>query len=619
MASDEKQLWSRRVPAGALWVALLFLVLCAVVVGNFFILGWEPELPEPEPVRYQAQAWRSPLPAALELTLGPGAEARLEDLAGRRSLAQTLQPNIHSGAGSSPTPLGSLPPEEGPTLPAALVDRLCTAAGVEDPVALGMRIIQRAERCVRDPEDAMGQHPWLRARLRDQALRGAAAELERWAARLVAAPSMGRRPVVVIRGQARQVSTFVIGHEHAAEREAATFDAWADLAQEVLEAERFELSVARGRYLEATDALSRSVGVERSWVEGWFDWEAWMKALEHGVEPEDRPFFELGRLQALQLLSEAGLVEIVFLGHGVEVDSEAWGDARYQPFAMGPVGMGDEHQEVLVLRSKRQGFSLRYGLTLDARAPFWAASCSNRQGGETRPDQSTAALAFLVANGHYPDAASLDPFVFGVYRQLQAALLEAEGPTDAAEAVKDAVREQAARLETPGELRAVLDLGGGLLLLRVGGSETPDLLLIPDATWRPTVDDALRITLATSSWRSLEPLPGSTELKPAGAWDPCAQPAKCQAWLEELLPQAQRFATAGRPPADDSTRYALRGLLGRSFVLPDPDASHRFIRLALLDASAQDAATLQALEDALREAFEAARARRRVQGWVLEE
>jgi hypothetical protein len=285
---------------------------------------------------------------------------------------------------------------------------------------------------------------------------------------------------------------------------------------------------------------------------------------------------------------------------------------------MGPVGIGDEHQEVLSLRSKRQGFTLRYGLTLDARAPFWAASCSNRQGGETRPDQSTAAVAFLLANGHYPDAASLDPFVFGVYRELQAALLETDGPEAAAQAVQAAVRSQALRLEAPGELRAVLTLGDDLWLLQAGGSETPDLLLIGDPAWRPSVDDALRITLATSSWKALESLPGSDELTRAGPWHPCDDSEGCRGELDGLLEQARRYGVAGLPPADDSTRYRVGSLFGKRWVEPDPDGTHRFLRLALLGDARGEVEAMLELEDALREAFDQARARRRIQGWVIE-
>ena len=619
MPDPEKHLRSRRLPAGAIWVALLFLLLCGMIVGNFFILGWEPPVTEPVPVRYEPRPCDAgDIPRALRERLGEGALERLQDLAARRALDHTVAPNPLAGAQAGPVPLGALPAERGPNLPPAMVARICAAAGVDDPVGLGMRMVQRAEQTMRDPEALLASSPWLLGHLREQVLLGATAQLEATAVQLAAAPPTGRRPTLVIRGQARQVSTFVIGHEHASEREAATFDAWADLSEAALDAQRFELSVARGRYLEADDPLSRSVGVERTWVEGWFDWEAWMQAVEDGQAPAERPFFELGRLQALQLMSEASLVELVFLGHGIEVDRESHGDARYQPFAMGPVGIGDEHQEVLSLRSKRQGFTLRYGLTLDARAPFWAASCSNRQGGETRPDQSTAAVAFLLANGHYPDAASLDPFVFGVYRALQAALLEAEGPEAAAEAVKAAVRSQATRLEAPGELRSVLTLGEDLWLLQAGGSETPDLLLIGDPAWRPTVEDALRITLATSSWKALESLPGSDELTKAGPWHPCADGDGCWKALDGLLDQAQRYVAAGLPPADDSTRYQVGGLLGRRWVEPDPDGTHRFLRLALLGDASGEVETMLALEDALREAFDQARARRRIQGWVIE-
>ncbi len=618
MTDPENLRWSRTLPAGAIWVALLFLLLCGMIVGNFWILGWEPTPPEPVPVRFEPEPCDgSCLPPSLAARAGPQALERLSALANRRALTETRSPNPLAGQPLKPTALGSLPKADGPQLPQAMLDRLCEAVEVEDGGALGQRLIRRAEQSVRDPEGELEARTWLRPHLRDQVLRGASWQLERTARALVEAPPIHRRPTVVIRGQARQVSTYVIGHEQAAEREAATFDAWAAIAEDVLAAERFELDLERGRYLEVDDPLSRSVGVERTWVEGWFDWAGWFEDVQRGREPAGRPFFELGRLQALQLMNEAGLVEIVFLGHGIEVDSEAHGDGRYQPFAMAPVSIGDEHQEVLALRAKRDGFTLRYGLTLDARAPFWAASCSNRQGGETRPDQSTAALAFLVANGHYPDAASLDPFVFGVYRQLQAALLEAEGPQAAAQAVQAAVREEAGRFEAQGELRAVLTLGPSLWLLRVGGSESPDLLLIGDPAWEPSADDALRITLATSGWRRLEPLPGSGELQLTDPWDPCASPEACRDTLDDLLPQARRYASGGKPPADDSTPYRLRRLLKDRWVQPDPDASNRFLRLAWLEQGEPDPDAMQAVEDALKDRFAEARARRRVQGWVL--
>ena len=588
-----------------------------MVVGNFWIMAWEPELTERQPPRFEAQPWEGTVPSTLRARLGDDPLAELRALNAQRTLQQTVTPNALAGAELLPTALGFLGTSEGPAMPGAMLERLCAAAGAEDGVALGMRLTRRAEQSLRDPEGEFSARPWLQLRLRDQALRGAAAQLEATAGILVAAPPLGRRPVVVIRGQARQVSTWVIGHEHAAAREAATFDAWTTLTQEVLGAEHFELELEPGRSMATDDPLSRSIGVTHIWVEGWFDWQEWFRAIEAGQRPDTQPFFELGRLQALQLLNEAGLVELVFLGHGIEVDAEAHSDARYQPFALGPVGRGDEHQEVLNLRKGRQGFTLRYGLTLDARAPFWAASCSNRQGGETRPDQSTTAVAFLVANGWYPDAASLDPFVFQAYRDLQVALLEAEDPLAAGGAIRAAVRAQTERLVAPGELRAILELGEDLYLLRAGGSETPDLLLIGDPGWRPSVEDALRITLATSSWRLLDTLPGSDKLVGAGPWDPCTSPSSCRASLDAMLLQAQRYTDAGLPPADANARYRVGGLLRKRWVEPIPDATNRFLRVGLLDAI--EPARIVELEDALRASLDQARARRRIQGWVLQD
>jgi hypothetical protein len=599
-------------------VALLFLLLCGMIVGNFWILGWEPEIPEPVPVAFEARPCDgSSIPRSLRERLGPDALATLQGLAARRALADAAVTNPIAGGIAQPTALGSLPPDQGPRLPPELLQRLLAAAEVEDGRALGMRLADRAEQSVRDPDGELDQRPWLRAWLRDRALRGAAAELERQAAALAEAPALGRRQALVIRGQARQVSTFVIGHEHASAREAATFDAWAELAEQALAAERFELDLERGRSMAIDDPVGRSVGVRETWVEGWFDWPGWFEAVEAGEEPPARPFYQLGRLMAVQLLNEAGLIEVVFLGHGIEVDKQALEEGRYQPFAIGSVGRGDEHQEVLILRKARSGFALRYGLTLEAQAPFWAASCSNRHGGETRPDQSTTALAFLLANGHYPDAASLDPFVFGAYRALQAALLEAEDPRRAGEAVREAVRGQVERMEAPGELRAALELKDALWLLRSGGSETPDLLLIGAPGWSPSLQDALRITLATSSWVTLEPLPGSGELSPGDPWHPCEGSNDCSRVLDELLPQAERFVIAGVPPGDAALRYRLRRLLTERWVKPRPDATHRFLRLASLEPL--EPAERLRIEDQLREAFDEAGARRRLQGWVFAE
>ncbi len=614
----EKQLWSRTVPAGAIWVALLFLLLCGMIVGNFWILGWTPEVPERAPAGFVANACdEGAIPKELRERLGPDALGTLQALASQRALASTVSVNPVSGAIPRPTTLGSLSEEEGPAISPELLIRLLVAAEAEDAVALGMRMTQRALAAVRDPDGELEARPWLRERIRDRTLRGAAAELERQAATLASLPPLGRRRVLVIRGQARQVSTFVIGHEHASAREAATFDAWADLAQEALGAERFELALERGRNMAIDDPVGRSVGVTETWVEGWFDWPAWFEAVEADEEPEARPFHELGRLQAIQLLNEAGLIEVVFLGHGIEVDPESRNDGRYQPHAMGSVDIGDEHQEVLILRKGRRGFALRYGLTLDARAPFWAASCSNRHGGETRPDQSTTAVAFLLANGHYPDAASLDPFVFAAYRALQAALLEAEDPLEAGGAIRGAVRAQVQGLKAPGELRAVVAIGEDLWLLRTGGSETPDLLLIGDPSWRPSARDARLITMATSSWLEHDRLPGSNELTPGGPWHPCTDPGDCRDTLEDMHAQAMRYGVGGKPPGDATALYRVDRLLGDRWVKPLPDATNRFLRLASLDPLEPE--ERMRIEDDLREAFEDARARRRIQGWAQSE
>jgi len=597
-------------------VALLFFLLCGMIVGNFWLLGWEPPPPEPVVLRFQALPMEADgIPRPLQERLGPEPLAQLAAIAETRAIAETVALNPISGGSPAPTALGELRGDERPSLSPALVTRLCAWAEVEDGVALGTRMVHLAEQMVRNADSELGQRPWLRERLRHQVLLGAASELERWDARLVADPPVGPRRTVVIRGQARQVSTFVIGHEHASAREAATFDAWADLTQEALGAERFELGLERGRMMPTDDPLSRSVGVSETWVEGWFDWPGWLATVEAGEEPEARPFYELGRLQALQLLNAAGLIELVFLGHGIEVKKELAGDGRYQRFAVNPSWHGDEHQEVLILRKERGGFSLTYGLTISGRAPFWAASCSNRHGGETRPDQSTTAVAFLLANGYYPDAASLDPFVFAAFRALQAALLEAEAPLQAGDAIEAAVRSQVERLTAPGELRGVLSLGPELWLLQVGGQETPDVLLIGDLEWSFSDQDAHRITLASSSWRELEPLPGSRELTLGPPWHPCADADDCPDALDDLLAQAKRFRSGGLPSGDATARYRLKHLIGETWVEPQPDATNRFLRLATLEPV--EIRQMVALEDSLRAALETARVRKRIQGWVL--
>lgn len=622
----ETQRWSRRLPAGAFLVATLFVLLCGLILGNFWLLGWTPEEVEPEPVRFEATPCSEDcVPSPLAKRLGPEALERLTTLNDRRALDHTPSPNVYAGAPLVPFSLGEGDPG---ALPQGMFRDLCLELGLEDSRALEQRLMRRAEQSLRDPQGRLEGIPGLRERVRLQVLAGAQEQLAELGARIAESGPIAHRPRVVIRGQARQANTFVIGQEHAAEREAATFTAWADLVAESLEARglpvlRFRPRLEHGRYVDRDDAFSRSVGVTREWVEGWFDWKPWLEAVARGEDPGTQPFHELGRLLAIQVLNEAALVEVVFLGHGVEVGREAWEDGRYQPFRVGAVTRGDEFQEVLNLRRSRNGLTLRYGACLDARAPFWAASCSNRQGGETRPDQSTTAVAFLLENGWYPDAASLDPFVFRSYRALQAALLEAQAPEDAAKAVRSAVLAQQSGLNAPGELRSVLALGGDAWLLRAGGSETPDLLLVTGPGWRPDRDDALRIVLATSAWVELEALPGSNELVPMADWDPCAEANSCASGLEALLPQARRYADAGLPPDDASARYQAGGFLHRHWIEPVPDASHRFVRIAVLrgeeqsvDAYAEELAEVHAV---LREALAQARARRRIQGFVLAE
>ncbi len=605
-------------------VAVLFLVLSAMMIGNFWVLGLVPEIPAPQPIAYVAEpCGPDAMPDDLRDRLGQHAHERLVAINSQRTLKSTPVANRWSDATQTPFTLGA---GTGRSLPEGMLEALCTQLGLEDGRALGQRILRRAEQSLRDPDDQIDGVPGLREQLRQRVLAGAESQLELMAGILVEAGPIAPRPRVVIRGQARQVATFVIGQEQATEREAATFSAWTDLVTEALKAQglpvlRYAPRLEHGRYVERTDTLSRSVGVKSEWVEGWFDWGAWMKAAREGKDTEAEPFHELGRLQAIQLLNETGLVEVIFLGHGIEVGAEAWQEGQYQAFRIGPVSRGDEFQEVLNLRHSRRGLTLRYGACLDARAPFWAASCSNRQGGETRPDQSTTAVAFLLENGWYPDAASLEPFVFSSYRSLQAALLEAENPLEAAHAIRAAVKAQTERLAAPGELRAVLPMGPGAWLLRAGGSETPDLLLLPEQGWRPRRDDALRITLATSSWAQLDKLPGSDELSRGSRWDPCAEPADCADNIEAMLPQARRYADGGLPPGDASARYQVGGVLGRRWVEPLPDASHRFLRVSVLRAGGQSledyAYELTELGNSLHTAMSGAHARRRLQGFVL--
>ncbi|MFH1463389.1 MAG: hypothetical protein ABIO70_03285 [Pseudomonadota bacterium] len=604
---------------GVLGTATLFLAVCAAGLGAFELMGWTPDIPAPRPTGFvAAPCGPDAVPQPLQAAFGDDAFQKLQTLVAQNAMAETVALDPISGATPAPVTLGPDAPQA--ALPPVLVQRLCAAARVPDAPALGERLVERAEQGLRDPDGELSAHPWLRGHLRAAVLQGATDELQGFAGPLAAAPPLGRRPLVVVRGQSRQVSAMVIGHDHAAEREAATFDAWAELVREALGAQRFDLGLRHGRHMVQRDPLTGATRDDPEWVEGWFDWEAWFEAMEQGRPAEDLPFYAQGRLLALSILNQAGLVEIVFLGHGIEVDPKAAADGRYQPFALGPVQAGDEHQEVLNLRAERRGFTLRYGLTLDARAPFWAASCSNRQGGETRPEQSTAAIAFLLANGWYPDATSLEPFVFGLYKQLQAGLLEAADAPAAGAVVRATALEQRARFEAPGDLRAILPLGDGLYLLRAGCSETPDLLLITDPAWRPDADDALRLALATSAWRHLVPIPASHAFETGNVWDPCADPGDCRDTLDELLPQARQVVANGPPPADRGARYRVGGLLRARWARPEPDASQRFLRLALVPTPSQAEparfATLLAIEDTLRAAFAAVRARVRLQGWV---
>ncbi len=621
--------WSRQIPAGAALVALLFLALCGMVVLNFWLLGWEPEPGERVQPSYHARPCApGALPRELRERLGDDALPRLQTLNGQLRLTETFHLDLFAGAPLVAQRLVVGDQSLEVRLPVGMLERLAATAGMEDGPALAALLLRRAQSAVRDPDDHLGRGGALRGRLQRQVLQGAFAELERHGALLAAGSPIGQRRRVVIRGQARQVASYVIGQDRAGERERASFEAWAGLLLEAFAAwdlpvERFELGLDHGGWVTRDDPFSRKVGLEREWVEGQFDLPAWVAAVEKGEDPTERPFHELGRLQALQLLSEAGLVEVLFLGHGEEVGEEALEEGRYQPFRLGAVTRGDEYQELLMLRRERRGMTVRYGACLDARAPFWAASCSNRHGGETRPDQSTAAVAFVLQNGWYPDAASLDRFVFGCYRALQSVLLEAPDSVEAEQGVRRVIMEQRARFEAPGELRAVLGLQAGVYLLRAGGGEAPDLLLLTDPGWLPDGDAALRLVLATSAWELLGELAGSSDLEPVGSWDPCAGTQDCGPRLDAMLAQARRFADGGVPPDDADARYLATSLWSRQHVRPDPDATNRFIRVALLRDEGQplEAYLLEVdrIRDDLREALAGVQGRRRIQGFVLTE
>ncbi len=592
----------------------LLLGFIPVVLVNFWFMSQETEPVERVAFSFSRQDLDpGKLPPALQQRFGPDAGLVLARLNEQRRLQQTSWLNPYSGARLRRAAFTLLGQERILALPSGMLVQLCRAVDVGGTEALFALLLDKAMAAIRDPRRRLAQDE-LRAHVQAEILEGARQRLESVGAQLDSAPLAGPRPRLLLRGQSHR---YAVSAKGVSEWERASFHAWTGLVAEHFAAQgvpcvEHEFALQHGKLVERTDSLSRSLGLERSWVEGWYDFEAHFRALAQGEQPQDRPFWELGQLYAWNLLNQAGLVEVVFLGHGIDLRARDLAEERWAPFKLLPLAIGDEVQEILTLGHHRERFSIRYGICMAARTPFVAVSCSNKLGDTVEPEDNASFVSFLLENGWYPDPESMERFSFRMFKALQAGLRGLQDDQQMERVVAQLVRDGQPWFSAPGEIRRAVQLQEEVFLLRAGGAETPDLLLITEVRGPLERQLALRLQCATMSWRLLEQTEAG--LEPGAPYEPCPR-ADCDEALQQLAAQAREHAQLGKDPWSPSRVYQLRRGLRRRLLAPAPNAANRFLRLALLRGEEQPIQEFLRQALALQQAFSAAR----LQGLILAE
>lgn len=497
-----------------------------------------------------------------------------------------------------PNPYAGAPDElvaPGVSLPRGLAAELAAAIGREDfPAALD-RALAQARAAVQDPRGRLG--PAQRSAIEVAQAEAFWGELTAWGALLAAAPAEGPRPWALVPGLGQAAMGGTVGPE----LEGEVYATWAAvLAEEARDQGRpvrtFRVQAPLGAWRPASDTMRAAFGITESFHPAWVDLEGLVAAHEAGEAVDLEPFAALGRLRAVQLLAEAGRVVLVFGGHGSEVRDPQASPARFADYALDGLSVGEECQEVGILRAGRGRLSVRYGFCLDPGDGLVALSCSNAWGDESGPQHNTAAVAWLLTHGSPAPFEVLEPLGFRVFPTLQEGLRAAEAPGDVDDAVRRALDGAGQQLPTrdPRFVEA-LDLGEEAWLLRTRDATVADLLVVgPEATGL-SKRVRRRLQLASTAWSRV--VPTARTRGPAQVRESlriCGGRTDCARRLDHLS-----RTLAGAWPTTAGEAVPL-GLAGRQhLVLADPNRTHAWLRLHVVPAAGEDRAAWLRRADAV--------------------
>ncbi|RME29231.1 MAG: hypothetical protein D6798_00565 [Deltaproteobacteria bacterium] len=452
-------------------------------------------LVEDAPTLDEATLRGAPLPPDTLRALATRTSAA--DLVELRPLAG--QPMVPVDVAGEPTPL-----------PAGLLPRIAAGLGTHADSALDMAL-DTATTAIRDPRGELpeGLAEGWRARI----AAGLRAELKTWGPSLAAGSRLGHRDRVLIAGLGRDAA-WHLPRALAPHAEPQTYAAWLDALtawydDHDIPAHRLDLGLPVG-----------PVDVRRLLLE---------------PAPDPDPLAAVGRLLAVQLLARAGLVEVIFAGHGRRVTDPVADADRFGPYAPVPLQAGDECEELAILRRERGGPALRVGFCLGSDAPLVALSCSAAAATRAGPQHGTATVGWFLRSGTWPSFERIEPIGFRLFPLLQQRLLAAVAPDDLADAVRATLDDARERATPSTAITGLSRLDDGAWRLRVGGSGVPDVVIV-DATvdtLSPTLDR--RIGLATTSWRLVRAAPdhlGDPDL--VEAIDLCGPHLDCTPMLSQL-------------------------------------------------------------------------------------
>lgn len=545
------------------------MLLCTVLLGGVLAGGVGMVLPASGKVPPMVGAWSldDPPPLSVEaLGDGPLPARELVALAGAASVEQVSDVRPLVGDPLLPVEVEG----HSPLLPAGLGALIAQSLGVASLDEAVTMALDDALLAIRDPAGELppGRAPSLRARVAS----GLVDELARRSPALVAGDATGPRERVLVAGRGRDAA-WHLPEALAEAAEGQTYGAWLDLLQAEL--------VARGQPVSRLD-LDLPAGP--------VDVRALLVQTPAGVDP----LAELGRLQAVHLLTRVGLLELVFAGHGRRVVDAVADADRFDAYRLGPLQAGDECQELTILRQRRGSVAVRYGICLGPGDPLVALSCSAAVGTLAGPQHGSATVAWFLESGHWPAFQRVEPTAFRLFPALQQRMLAAAGPEELGPAVAATVQQARAQVTTNPHVTGLARLGPDLWRLRVGGSGEPDVLVAGPGLMALPAQTDLRIGLATTAWRVVR-APAHPAGRPdlAEVIDLCPGVADCSAALADLARQVGGGSPAAAIAAlSTSTEQPLVVQLdGRTVRLAAaPDHSNPWVRLAVLRGPAESTA-----------------------------